>query len=248
MKHIVLAVFLLLISLPDAASQQKDKLIPLPNPRDVDRITVEQRSMGNWYTPESLLETLLCLIPKGGTYSTKAIPFQRGTIVLKNGTVLRWTANSKISLLIRSDKGEQLFIVSPKCVASGTVQNAKPINDGEVSTVSYCDLVNKPELYFGKKVRVKAFYTRAREGVYLRGRCAEQPNVGFSFRSIENDESCNQSRENLKRINEEFGGRAEVVVVGILYDKASTHPYVSYKYRFEVFCMERVEKITVKIP
>jgi len=247
MKLIRLALFFL-VFFPAAALQEKDGPISVPSACDVDRITVEQRSMVNWHTPESLLETLPCLIPRKGTYSTKALPFQWGTIILKNGTVLRWTANSKTSLLIRTDEREQLFSVSPKCVASGMVENTKPIGEGEVSTVSYCDLVNKPELYFGKRVRVKAFYTRGREGIYLRGQCATQPRVGFGYRSDELDESRNLSRRNLRRIREEFGGRAEVVIVGTLYDKASKNPFVSYKYLFEVTCIERVEKITGKIP
>ena len=248
MKHLALTVFLLSICLPAAAMQEKNKAISLPSRDDVDRIMLEPRSMINWYTSESLLQTLPCLIPREGTYLTKAIPFQWGTIMLKNRTVLRWKANSRTSLLVSTDQGEQLFVVSPTCVSSEAVRDGKTMDDRAIPTVPYCDLVNKPELYFGKRVRVKAFYTRATEGIYLRGQCAEQPRVGFGFKSADLDETRNPSRKNLRRINDEFGGRAEVVIVGILYDNPSTNPFVSYKYRFEATSLESAKKTTAKIP
>ncbi len=245
MKNLFVAVFLLSTLLPVVASQHRAQPVTLPKPGDVDRITIDPGAPGNWYTPASLLAALPYLTPGSGTYSTKAGPFQRGTIALKDGTVLSWTANSKTSLLIHAGEGEQLFVRPPKCVAPGAVGNPKLARDGEIPTVSYCELVSKPELYFGKTVRVRAFYLRAAEGIYLKGQCAEQPRVGV--KAIEKEQTCEESLKNIKRIDEEFFGRAEVVAVGILNDRAGTNPFHNYRYLFKVSCLEGVAKVTVKI-
>jgi len=63
-----------------------------------------------WHTPESLLKLLPRLIPTEGTYTSK-VAFERGTIILKDGTTLQWMSAGTDSLLLYSMKGEQLYIL-----------------------------------------------------------------------------------------------------------------------------------------
>ena len=114
MRNIYLTAFLLLASFPAVGGRSRDQSISLPSPDDVYRITIEPRSMNDWYTPESLLEVLPCLVPSQLTYLPKQ-PFQWGAFELKGGYVLRWMAANKDSLLILTDRGEQLFVLSPQC-------------------------------------------------------------------------------------------------------------------------------------
>ncbi len=71
----------------------------------------------NWYQPAELLKILPKFVASESSYIERAIPFQRGKFILKNGEEITWMANSADSILLfkESENGrkEQLF-VSPK--------------------------------------------------------------------------------------------------------------------------------------
>lgn len=87
-----------------------DRQIPLPKPDEVAQITVEP---GFWYTPELLLKLLPYFVPSKGVFGT-TFP-QRGTLVLKNGTVLHWKAANNTSLEIYTEQERQLFVLPAEC-------------------------------------------------------------------------------------------------------------------------------------
>jgi hypothetical protein len=86
----------------------------LPKPAEVERIEISKTSMADWYKPEELLKLLPEFIASEGTYLTKAIPFQYGKFILKNGKELNWMANYTDSILLYDGKQEQLFVLPKK--------------------------------------------------------------------------------------------------------------------------------------
>jgi len=106
MKVLLFLSFFSVFCFPVCAFQ-KDKLLRLPKPDEIAKITF-LRSI--WHTQESLLNLLPRLIPTEGTYLEK-VAFERGTIILKDGTTLQWMSAGKDSLLLYSDKGDQLYII-----------------------------------------------------------------------------------------------------------------------------------------
>ncbi|MBC7929113.1 MAG: WG repeat-containing protein [Rubrivivax sp.] len=85
----------------------------MPKPVDVERVTIEPGS-GTWHTPESLLMLLPRFVATEGLYLARKSP-QRGTIVLKNGEVLRWIAIDNYSIELQSDEGIRLFVLPAEC-------------------------------------------------------------------------------------------------------------------------------------
>lgn len=106
MKVLLFLSFFSVFSL-SACAFQKDKLLSLPKPEEVAKITIIRAI---WHTQKSLLDLLPQLIPTEGTYTSK-VAFERGTFILKDGTTLQWMSAGTDSLLLYSDKGEQLYIV-----------------------------------------------------------------------------------------------------------------------------------------
>jgi hypothetical protein len=90
-----------------------DLQISLPKPDEVAQITVEPGLL-NWYTPESLLKLLPYFVPSQGVIRRKKF-LQRGTLVLKNGTVLHWKAGGNTSLQIHTEQERQLFVLPAEC-------------------------------------------------------------------------------------------------------------------------------------
>lgn len=87
---------------------QKDNLLSLPKREEIAKITINQSI---WHTQESLLNLLPRLIPTEGSYGSK-VAFERGTFVLRDGTTLQWMSAGNDSLLLYSDKGERLYVLS----------------------------------------------------------------------------------------------------------------------------------------
>lgn len=147
MRYIYLTAFLLLVSFLVVSGQRKEESISLPRPDDVARITIEPASMINWYTPESLRQVLPCLVPSIMTCPSVKQP-QWGTFELKNGVVLRWMAANKNSLQILTDKGERLFVLSPRCTR---LQGGASDPDPVLLDISQCGVGMAPRkrpLYF----------------------------------------------------------------------------------------------------
>jgi hypothetical protein len=69
-----------------------------------------------FFTEKTLLETLPRFVP-GGNYQTK-MTYQSGTITLKDGTVLTWSADSANSLRLRHNYLEQYYLLPPEARSS----------------------------------------------------------------------------------------------------------------------------------
>jgi hypothetical protein len=89
-------------------AQKIDPSLQAPAPDQLDHVTISPNSAVNWYTPDSLVRALPLFVPREGTYVTK-LPLQKGTFTLKNGGVLLWMAAGPDSIVIYSEKGEQLY-------------------------------------------------------------------------------------------------------------------------------------------
>ena len=100
--------------MPVAAMSQ----LNLPKPDEVKRIEINNKVMAIWYLPEELQKLLPKFVATEGTYGDKAIPFQYGKFILKNGSEINWMANSEDSILLyeenESGRKEQLFVLPKK--------------------------------------------------------------------------------------------------------------------------------------
>jgi hypothetical protein len=94
-----------------------DTLLTIPSAAQVKGITIEPGGI-DAYTPQSLLKILPYLVPTGGVYLKPKFP-QKGTITLKNGTVLRWIAIDRYSLELQGRKRGRLFMVPAECSITG---------------------------------------------------------------------------------------------------------------------------------
>lgn len=102
-------LFLFLVLTREAVIAAKiDRSLQLPVASQVDHITISPNSAMQWYTADSLMHALPHFIPRQGTYLTK-LAFQRGTFTLKDGRILNWMAAAADSILLYSEKGEQLY-------------------------------------------------------------------------------------------------------------------------------------------
>jgi hypothetical protein len=109
-----LVLFILLLFSVEAMCQESEKL-KLPKPAAIRRIEISKTSMHNWYKPSELLRLLPEFIASEGTYGDKAIPFQYGKFILKNGREINWMANYTDSILLYEEtsrgRKEQLFVL-----------------------------------------------------------------------------------------------------------------------------------------
>lgn len=108
-------------------------------------------------------------------------------------------------------------------------------------------MVKHAKLYFDKPVRVLAKYEMATEGQYLSDeQCPlshdEQIGLGRAPTDERHGEILNAE---LRKIGEvEYGGRAQVTVVGILRN-SSLHAFAWYQYRFDIISVEKISPVTV---
>ena len=115
------------------------------------------------------------------------------------------------------------------------------------ATVAFCDMVNQPQFYFDKTVRLTAIFEQATEGQYLSDNACplshdEQIGVGYADTFASQGDA---GHAQLRRIQtEEFGGRARVRVVGILRN-ASLRAFSWYHYRFDIIRFEEIEPVVV---
>lgn len=84
--------------------------IIMPKPEEIASLETDAASMFDWYQSDELLKLIPEFIATDGTYATKALPFQRGRFILKNGGKINWTANSKDTILLLDGVREQLFV------------------------------------------------------------------------------------------------------------------------------------------
>lgn len=105
----------------------------IPKPEGIKKITAFPSEI-EWFTPESLLRTLPQFV-RGGHYKTKML-WQSGTIELKNGAIINWSADSKNTLKIYSGNKEAYFhlpLTAEKKLQIKPVVPAKMILRGSVS-------------------------------------------------------------------------------------------------------------------
>jgi hypothetical protein len=117
----------------------------------------------------------------------------------------------------------------------------------EIPTVTFCELVRHPQLYFDKVVRVTATHMQATEGSYLSDDACplkHDDQIGVGSMEVGEQEAAQRSAmwERLHSI--EYGGRARVTVTGILRNK-SRRDFVWYRYRFDIISLEELAHIVV---
>ncbi len=97
---------------------QESENLRLPEPAEISRIEISKTSMHQWYQPAELLSLLPQFVASEGTYGEKAIPFQYGKFILKNGKEINWMANFSDSILLYKEsvrgRKEQLFVLPQK--------------------------------------------------------------------------------------------------------------------------------------
>lgn len=91
------------------------KHLTLPKPSDVAQLEFNDSSNRDslYFTGRSLLEALPRFVPDGG-YQAKWILYQTGTITLKDGTVLHWSANGVNSLMLKHNYQERYYVLPPE--------------------------------------------------------------------------------------------------------------------------------------
>lgn len=107
----------------------------------------------------------------------------------------------------------------------------------DVSTISFCEMIRNPQLYFGRLVRVKTTWARGYEGIYVKDPECPSPIIGYS--SGEKQRWCDQMPQSLERMKQ-FGSQAEILVVGTLENKSRRGGFVSYDHLFVATCIEKV--------
>ena len=110
-----------------------------------------------------------------------------------------------------------------------------------VPTVAFCDLVNNPELYDGKVVRVRAFYRVGFEWSQMY--CAECVDGETSTWVEFEDEMCRGSKE------PKDDRTSSVVFVGKFYGSGRGYGHLNaYRFRFVVSCVEKSKTVLKSSP
>lgn len=120
---------------------------------------------------------------------------------------------------------------------------AQTTQNEQIPTLSYSNLMQNKDLYFGKTVRVKAFHIYGFEWSFLCDtECKERKHETW----IEfEDELCKGSKRKLKKGSDNFDNKAEVIYVGTL--SSGNFGDGSYKYQFNVSCVESYKKLKVEL-
>lgn len=106
-KFTCLLFLLCFASVPARALQTDDVSITLPKVEEVQKIETTNNKY-RFQTPESLLRKLPNMIAV--TPGNLKVPdYQYGTILLKDGTVLKWRSSSYNKIILYNDKTEQAY-------------------------------------------------------------------------------------------------------------------------------------------
>jgi len=117
----------------------------------------------------------------------------------------------------------------------------------EVPTVAFCEMVEHPELYFDKAVRLRARLELAEEAQYLSDdKCllSHDEQIGVRYLSSSEQESNLHNKELTKIRSIEYGSRADVTVVGTLRN-SSMRAFAWYHYRFDIIRFEEISHVIV---
>ncbi len=117
-------------------------------------------------------------------------------------------------------------------------------NQSGLPLVTYCELVNNPEQFDGKVVRVQATYYRSSQhGGYLMNRACDEDDKHANLRLSCNDEdSCNALRKTLSHNMQDFF-QGEMILIGRFGSAGDYGKLVYYheglKFQLEVEKIER---------
>jgi len=118
-----------------------------------------------------------------------------------------------------------------------------------VPTISYCELMQNPDKYVGQMVRVSATWDAGFEWSYLYHRdcIAHRNEAHVDF--VEEENSCPQTKKNLKKINRKYvNSKGDVVVVGKLRASGSYGHMGALSREFVITCLESYKAISPNIP
>ena len=101
----------------------------------------------------------------------------------------------------------------------------------------------------GQTVRVRATYEWGFEWQFLYDRgCMSRGNRAW-LEDADEDRLCAAAKKNFKKLKDKgFTNKADVVVVGRLYDKGGYGHLNGYKYQFEMSCLESAKQIPSDAP
>lgn len=107
-RIIIFTLFLLGCCSPSARAFQTDKNIALPRVEDVQKIETTDNKF-RFQTPASLLRRMPRMIT-ATPGNMKPAGYQYGTMLLKDGTILKWRSSSYSNVFLYDDKHEQLYV------------------------------------------------------------------------------------------------------------------------------------------
>lgn len=113
--------------------------------------------------------------------------------------------------------------------------------------VAFCEMVAAPAQFLDRPVVVEARFEQATEGSYLsHPQCPLPRDDRIGVGAIELVEGDRAQRvDAMRRLSAiEYGGRADVRVVGVLRD-APLRGFASYRYRFDVARFERIAHVVL---
>lgn len=112
------------------------------------------------------------------------------------------------------------------------------------SALTYSQLIEHPENYAGKRVKVTAKWFVFFEVSGLHSANEKTPRADWAWVDFEeNDKLCRGSGSKLRSLGKKYSGDSSVTFVGTLYTGASFGHMGGYKYRFLVDCVESVSKL-----
>ncbi|HEX8738346.1 MAG TPA: hypothetical protein VF721_23645 [Pyrinomonadaceae bacterium] len=115
-----------------------------------------------------------------------------------------------------------------------------------VPTLSYDELMRNKEAYFGKTVRLKAFWNYGFEWSSLCGEAdCRKAGVKTWLELLDEDDLCKGSKAQLKKgSTKHINNSAQVVFVGKFSSGTFGH-MGAYNYQFTVSCVEGFKKLKV---
>ncbi len=149
---------------------------------------------------------------------------------------------SILALAVPNDVRLHLFFKSSAVERMAENQSKTEV----MTTISFCEIVKNPRLYFDKVVRLNASWQQGYEGSWLVDYdCAEKVRVGF--KQVPREQWCDAPGKSFDELRErKYGGRADLVLIGKLENKRRTRSFFNYDYLFVASCIEKVSEAILK--
>jgi len=136
-----------------------------------------------------------------------------------------------------------LFVCLPQTLRAQAQLNQQKT----IPTVTFCEMVKQPQLYFGKTIRITTTFEVRTEGSTLNHQLclrSHDDQIGASVVRID-DEQLRLVNRDFARIRSGAAGiHPQVTAVGILRN-VSRRAFDWYRYRFDIIRFENIQK---KIP